>query len=279
MLQSSSPAVVAALLAAAAGAVSTSAVAAQGAGLSFGAEFGASGADASAETSGAAADEGADQGVPRDEEDIERPTAEHGLRLGASLPLGESSSGRDLSDDAVVRLPVWVDIGFRPSRDLYLALFGQVGLGSAGDMCEQLLPLGDPSCAYEDWRVGFEALLSPLPPEEIGLWIGAGVGWEWKWQMSRAVVEIPNADGTTDSAPLTVTELDQGPMLELQGGIDFRALDLVRTGPFLSYTVGSFLHRELKCPSELVCTTSSDWLSDATVHHWLTVGMRGTFGL
>jgi hypothetical protein len=196
---------------------------------------------------------------------------EHSLRVGFALPAGRSADGRAMKDDVAHRVPIIVDIGYRASRTWYFALMGMVGVDSAKETC--LLSqgqTGDISCTVEGWRVGLEAMVHPLPEDSLDLWIGAGLGWE---RMEQKVLIAPEEPAQGFGTTLRMAQ--EGPALELQGGIDIPVASRLSFGPFASYVAGTFVRASNICPPAFSCPSSVDQVE---VHHWLTLGMRGTFG-
>jgi hypothetical protein len=219
-----------------------------------------------------------DTGADGTAEEPMRPESgfEHGLRVGFSVAAGESTSGRSMSDTIATRVPVWVDIGYRLDRSLYLAAFGQVGLDGAGDGCQAYSSDGSASCTAEDWRLGAEVLLHVFGAAKPDLWLGVGLGWEHVNETSRFVADIDPSLGVGDQAAATIDEVTQGPFLELQAGLDFPVDGKLRAGPFATYAAGTFVSRSFDCSTGAACPDSG--IDDAAIHHFVTLGARGSFG-
>lgn len=190
---------------------------------------------------------------------------ENGLRLGAAMPAGNVDSERPLADDVAVRFPVWVDIGYRLNPVVYLALFAQVGIDRAASACTDHVT-DALRCTVEDVRLGFEGLAHLTPNTPLDWWLGAGIGWE------RLEQRTPYNTGDTGlNSVKVVDEYHQGPALDLQAGLDFTVAGDLRVGPFVAYTLGTYLDES--CPADK-CNKAGD----NALHHWFTLGMRGTFG-
>jgi hypothetical protein len=196
---------------------------------------------------------------------------QHALRLGFSVPAGESADGRALSEDVTYRVPVVLEIGYRTSHTLYVGLMGVAGIDAASDECGLTAGVRGASCTFEGWRLGAEALLYPLDREAMDLWLGAALGWEVIEQ--KALVPDPTNQNAFGGSRLQSEE--SGPALDLQAGIDFRVEGKLAAGPFLNYTGGMYVVRSTDCPDTASCPSDID---EAGIHHWLTLGVRGRFG-
>jgi hypothetical protein len=181
-----------------------------------------------------------------------------------------------MSDTIATRVPVWVDIGYRLNRSLYLAAFGQVGLDGAGDGCKAHSGNGSGACTAEDWRLGAEALIHVFGAATPDLWLGIGLGWEQVNERARFLANIDPSPGLGDQAVATIDEVDQGPVVELQAGLDFPVDGKLRAGPFVTYAAGTFVSRSFSCSGGAACPDSE--IDDAAIHHFVTLGARGSFG-
>ena len=102
------------------------------------------------------------------------PGVSLGVRPGLAVPLGRAASGADgfaLSDTMAVTLPVWVDLGYRINANVYVGIWGQLGLG---------LPRGCPtaSCFATNLRFGPNVHFRFRPRAALDPWVGAGAGYD-----------------------------------------------------------------------------------------------------
>src|SRR5690606_18059275 len=82
---------------------------------------------------------------------------EHGLRLGLSVPIGKTGEPNDLRSGDMggivgVRVPIWLDVGYRLSNEWWVGLAPVLGLGTVGSDCED-----DQQCEWSDLRLSAQA--------------------------------------------------------------------------------------------------------------------------
>lgn len=187
-----------------------------------------------------------------------------GLRAGYGFPFGLLAKGDDLSANVGGMVPIWLDGGYRLSREFYVGLFGSWGFGSVADsICPAAAGL---RCSASDLRFGVNAhahlgallaLAAPIDP-----WVGLGTGYE----ITTIHLE---ADGTTAS------ETDRGfELANLQLGADYTGLGAVRVGGFFTLTLAEYSARSLENPAG-----SHDYTPDRAFHLWLMLGVRGRYDL
>jgi hypothetical protein len=98
-----------------------------------------------------------------------------------------------------------------------------------------------------------------MPAGSVDPWLGLGVGYE-----------IFGASLTTQGRTIS-TDTKGFEFLNLQGGADFKVADAVAVGPFLSFSLGQY--------SSVSSGDASGDITNKAIHEWLTIGVKGTFGL
>ncbi len=235
---------------------------------------------ASTSTSGAAADASAvtdDAGAAGSAEAYEsfEPGFEAGLRFGVSAPVGKAGDSAlageiDVKDLAEVRVPVWVDVGYRLSEHTTLGVYGQIGFGKTGDAC-----VGD--CDWSDLRVGVQGQWRLASAEaSVKPWIGVGLGYESLSFRTLLLVPVMDDEGQTDDFALRAAQQVGGPELMLQLGLDFRVEDALDVGPYVSATLAQYVSDRLTCNAPALCS-SIEVLDGAGLHSWLGIGLRGSY--
>jgi hypothetical protein len=211
----------------------------------------------------------ADPVAPPDaaENQAEEPARERGVSVGLraayAFPIGRWAKGDDLSANVSgMVVPIWVDAGYRLSREFYVGAFGSFGFGSVADsLCPPVL-----SCSATDWRLGvnghvhFARLLRLAAP--VDPWVGLGAGYE-----STSIKA--EAQGTKAS------ETDRGfEFGNLQLGADYTGLGAVRVGGFFTLTLAQYSSRSLEDASG-----TKDYTPNRAFHLWLMLGVRGRYDL
>jgi hypothetical protein len=170
-----------------------------------------------------------------------------GLRLGYALPLGSSADGVKMSDELSGQIPIWIDAGYMVTPNILVGLYGQYGFVQTKSSCT--------GCSAHDLRFGVQGQYHLSPTESADPWLGLGIGYE----------SLGLSQGGEDGS------LKGFEFLNLQGGADFKVADALAVGPFLSFSLGKY-------SSATVNGVSGDIPQTAT-HEWLTLGVKGTFGL
>jgi hypothetical protein len=203
------------------------------------------------------------------------PGFEAGLRFGVSAPVGKAGDSAfigevDVKDLAKLRVPVWVDVGYRLSEQTTLGVYGQIGFGQTGDACA-----GD--CDWSDLRLGIQGQWR-LASADAGVkpWLGVGLGYESLSFRTLLLVPVMNEAGETSDVALRAAQRLGGPELLLQLGIDFRVEDALDVGPYVSATLAQYMSDRLTCDTPALCS-SIDVLDASGFHSWLGIGLRGTY--
>jgi opacity protein-like surface antigen len=198
---------------------------------------------------------------------------EHGLRFGVSVPFGKTGEANvlrsgDVSGMVGVRVPIWLDLGYRLDRSLWVGLAPELGLGTVGSDCKD-----DQECEWSDLRLSAEVIYSLSPNSSSNPWLGGGVGWESLRGSVTLTTTDPNSDQTV---ALRLRELLGGPQLFVQGGMGFDLGESLTVGPYVSASAGMFLLDGFDCPADLCPTDGS--VDEKKLHAWVGLGVRGTNG-
>jgi hypothetical protein len=188
---------------------------------------------------------------------------EAGGRLGIGVPLGNVDGLTVDTLGATVGLlfPLWLDMGVRIARRLYVGPYFAVGLGTTGDA----INAGNTycqSCYILDTRLGLNVHYHLRPNAEADPWFGLGSGYEW--------LQITTmARGASSSAGISGWEI-----VDAQLGVDFAMQPTVRIGPFASFSVAQY---EPVAVYVYGVSKGFYYLPPAALHEWLMVGIRAVF--
>jgi outer membrane protein W len=119
------------------------------------------------------------------------------------------------------------------------------------------------SCSADDLGIGIQGQYHIMPAASADPWLGLGFGYE--------VLGVSESAGG-QSADVSFKGLE---FLTLQGGADFKVADPVAVGPFVSFSLGKY---STQTNSGALGDQSGD-IPNTAVHEWLTLGVKGTFGL
>jgi hypothetical protein len=185
-----------------------------------------------------------------------------GGRLGYSLPVGSISNNSTLSTSLsnleTATVPIGIDAGYRFSPSTYLGGTLTWGPGIAPNS-QGTCGFGD-SCFRQDAQLRVEGRLYFAPDARKGGWLGLGVGWE-------IAAFSDSHQGNTITSTLT------GPVADVELGLDFRSHGFAM-GPYLGLSVAEFLTEGVN-PAAAPVSTS---ISDPSIHAWITLGLRGSYG-
>ena len=184
------------------------------------------------------------------------------LRTGYMAPFGQADAG---SGDSMGNLfsgqvPILVDIGWKPSPNVFLGGYVGVGFGGPGGSVSTLCNQADLSCVAVGFRAGVEAQYQFAPDATANPWVGYGIGVE-----SFALAASGNRTSFSESA----FGWEFG---HLMAGLDYRASRRFGIGPFVDFSFGDYSTLTVKENGN----TQSAALNQA-MHEWLLVGARAVF--
>jgi hypothetical protein len=112
-----------------------------------------------------------------------------------------------------------------------------------------------------------------FPSKEMSGWAGAFGGLE---RFDGSGTMSGGAQGPTGSTKVSYSGWQAG----VQGGADWAVAPGLVVGPFASLAFGQYgsYSGELSAPGVPTQTTSGD-VKDKGTHEWLTLGVRGSYGL
>jgi hypothetical protein len=180
------------------------------------------------------------------------PAAAHaqlelGARIGWAVPAGHAYSGSNLAALVNGALPLQLDVGYRLTPALSVGAYASWALARVDAHVTEAAGVKGASVLRAGLRVSYALLdLSPtLVP-----WAGLGAGYQRL-----------NLDAASD---FTYTGWDVA-LVEM--GADWKVSPSLRAGPFVSWSLGRYLN------------LNGGDLSPKGGHAWVTLGLRGTYGL
>jgi hypothetical protein len=194
--------------------------------------------------------------------DEERTTFEVAVRAGVSAPLGQSSSGKRLSDWVGPSFPLTFELGARLFGRYELAAVGQYAVGIADSTSGSGCYTGNNACTASVGQIGVEFLYHPLGMAKVDPFVGVGVGYEWL--VVRATVQGTNYNQALGGWNWAV----------LQGGVDFALGGVLRLGPYLLASAGQYQSSNFTVPTPNGPVSGSSSESNPAAHFWVSVGLR-----
>ncbi len=180
-----------------------------------------------------------------------------GLRTGYSIALGDSVANSKLSDGISGAIPLHLDATYAITPTINAGLYFGYGIGMAGSKS----PPDGVTVKNSTLAYGLQANML-FPSEGISGWAGVFGGLE---------------SGTseqslgTQSATFTISGWQAG----VQGGADWKVAPSLVVGPFASLAFGQYGSLKSESPKG---TDTAD-ITDKGTHEWLTIGIRGSYGL
>ncbi|HMJ16410.1 MAG TPA: outer membrane beta-barrel protein [Polyangiaceae bacterium] len=194
---------------------------------------------------------------------------EAGLRTGYGVPFGEGAEdAQDISDAISGIIPLWIDVGYRVTPNVFVGAYFQYGLGFEGEDIEDACDLDGIDCSVSSHRLGAQLHYHFSPRRSADPWLGLGFGYEWY----NAHVEA--GDGEL-SASISGFEF-----ANLQGGVDFYPGEHFYLGPFVSFSLDQYDSLDVECSGagNEFCDGFGDGdIEDKSIHNWFVVGIRGGY--
>ncbi len=195
-----------------------------------------------------------------------------GVRVGWASAMGDAletkgtpvtpSQTARMSDWIKAQIPIQLDVGYRVTPEITIGGYASYGFGDTGgsylDACR--IYLWD--CSASVVRTGVEATyaFTTVSPKIVP-WAGLGSGYEW----AESVAKRPGSENVR-------TRLEGWELLDLQAGADYRVGASFAVGAYVMYALGRY-----SGGSDGGVSFSSS--ANTTMHQWLGVGVRGTYGL
>jgi hypothetical protein len=186
------------------------------------------------------------------------------LRTGYSIPMGKANGGPagDMSNLFSGQVPIFVEIGGKPNRFLFVG--GYLGLGfggTAGDL-DRLCAASNTTCMAIGARAGAEIQFHAIPDGMANPWIGYGIGYE-------------SSGVSMTSGGQTGTVSDNGfEFAHFMGGVDFRLSRTFGIGPFLALSIGQYRRYRIDITGR---PKEEGDISETATHEWMSAGVRFVF--
>ncbi|HEX5098761.1 MAG TPA: hypothetical protein VFV94_04645 [Polyangiaceae bacterium] len=173
------------------------------------------------------------------------------LRTGYAVPLGKAEDDLDMSDFASGQVPIFVEVGGKPIKHLFLGGYMGFGFGGPAGFLKEAC---NGRCSAASFRLGIEGQLHMLPAALANPWLGYGIGLE-----SVAV-------GTSGDDSIAFAGVE---LARFSAGVDFRLTEVFGVGPFVDFSMGNY--------SSISLGDVSVDIPHTTLHEWLTLGARFVF--
>ena len=195
---------------------------------------------------------------------------EAGVRAGIGIPFGEVGETQgDLDDAAALQIPLQLDVGVRLFGSWFVGAYLQYGFAIISDDlagCDDS-DLLDVDCSGSDVRLGIQVHYHFMPRNKLDPWLGLGFGYEWA---------TLNLEGGNVKIAATYSGFE---FFALQFGLDIEISKHVRLGPFLSFSLAVYDDVSVECSGNNFCGGGFfDEIQETTMHEWLMLGVRASFG-
>lgn len=189
------------------------------------------------------------------------------LRAGYGIPMGDilvdQGVAESLSDNISGKIPLWIDVGYRINKAVFVGAYFQYGIGfvnestAFGGACQ----LGA-SCSAYNMRFGIEGIYNFSPDASFAPWAGLGVGYE---------IANLSAEFAGQKASGTVRGFEY---VNLQVGGDYKVSPTFSVGPYVAFSLAQFSEQDVEIPGQ---PTLSGSIPETAMHEWLQLGVKGTF--
>ena len=188
---------------------------------------------------------------------------EIGLRLGYGIPLGDAAKDVKLGDSLKGQIPIRIDAGYRINPNIYVGLYFSYGIAMINKDKTKGCDQSGVDCSAHTLNFGVMGAYHIMPEASFDPWVGLGLGLEQVGQK----VSAGGKDFSSTAKGLT--------FLDLQVGGDFKATPNFMVGPFVSFAIGQYS----SVSSETPAGSASADITDKGLHQWLTIGVRGAYGI
>lgn len=144
------------------------------------------------------------------------------LRSGAALPAGHLAGSSPMAALTATQIPLFMDIGAKISRYVFLGGYASVAFGGVTDRWERN-GCRAKDCGSYSTHLGAQIQIHFGSFERANPWIGYGFGYEWLW--------------TTGSPGRTYRGPEYG---RFMAGLDFRLSREFGLGPFVDATLAQY---------------------------------------
>lgn len=173
-----------------------------------------------------------------------------GVRTGVALPAGRLSEGLAMDALAAAQVPLFLDIGAKISRYVFLGGYASFALGGVSDRWDRNSCRRGDDCSSRSAHLGAQVQIHFGSFERANPWIGYGLGYEWLW--------------TAGNPETTYRGWELG---RFMAGLDFRLSRDFGLGPFVDATIAQY-------SSITSDTVISNDIAKTALHSWVTVGIR-----
>jgi hypothetical protein len=148
-----------------------------------------------------------------------------------------------------------------------VGVYGGIEKGFLSSDAKDACDLDGTDCSVMGYRLGIHGEYG-LGGDQYVPFVGANAGWAWE-----ALKEEAGGD--------SVTYTFSGWELGLKAGVDMKASEQVKVGLFVGLAFGQYTKEKAKGDIGGVSVTATDSIpsSERAIHEWLTIGVRGTYGL
>ncbi len=195
-----------------------------------------------------------------------------GLRVGWASAMGDAleTKGTSMTPSQTVKMSDWIeaqiplqlDVGYRVTPEITVGAYGSYGFGDTGGQYVDACRIYGWDCSASVVRAGVEATyaFTKVSPRIVP-WAGLGAGYEW----AESVAKRAGSENVR-------TRYEGWELLDLQAGADYRVSASFAVGPYVMYSLGRY-----SGGSDGGVSFSGS--ANTTMHQWLGIGVRGTYGL
>lgn len=199
---------------------------------------------------------------------------EIGARVGAGWGVGpvlrsaRTNKQVQLLDNGNIVVPVFIDIGYRITKYVYVGAFGEGAWISPKTGDESFCPEGA-DCSARHYAVGGQARFHWMPDRRFDPSVGLGVGYQW---LTDSVKQGPVESSRTFRGLEWVTMTFNGDYAVAPGFV---------LGPYVALAIGQYTNYSADVtgagPLSGSQSGSVDEIGEKRVHAWGSLGIRGAF--
>jgi len=189
-----------------------------------------------------------------------------GARAAIALPVGSTVDGAPTKDSIARAFPLEVRAGWRLEEGYEVGLVGGYAPASVADPRKVECTAQGLTCAAHLWRVAARGEYA-LREGEWRPFAAVALGWEW--QVQRWEIRSDNWERTSWN----------GWLAGIEAGVDRPLASHFDGGVFAGLSFGQYRSVSVEGETAGYAYQDAREVASPALHGWLTIGLRGTFGL
>jgi hypothetical protein len=190
-----------------------------------------------------------------------------GVKLGLAWPGGDKFQNYPMTTEIGMAVPIELSLNFAVAPQLEVGVYGGYAFVQPDSSYANYCDLNGGSCDEHLWRLGVKTEYA-FTNQAITPFVGANLGFEWDV-----------LDESVPAAGYDFTDTLRGWELGFQLGADAWISQRSKVGAFVGFAFGEYTWEKIDGTYNSAPVGGSGSISSSAGHTWLTLGLRGSFGM